>query len=287
MNKKLMQVFFLLSICLMNGSLYAESNDEFEKRVDSIASLLGESSVSKQIRNSSSDVAKQYFKYAHSSYDDAVTEFRRGDLEQADFHLKNSKKAIFEAMMYADMKGRWNEQDRQDYEAKRRSVIALTDALKRVSKTKDKTNESLIIIKKTAELTQQADQEYFKKHYKKAIDTVHRALEIVEAAIASMRTGDTLVNSLSFDSDEDEYRYEIDRNDTHFMLLNMFLSEFPEDDEALHKAVERYETAANKFRKKGEEFASQGSYREAIDELEKSTMKIIRAIKSTGSHIPG
>ena len=282
-----MQVFLLLSIWLINGPLAAETNKNFERRVNSIASLLSESSVSKQIRNSGSDVATQYFKYAQSSFDEAVKEFRRGDIEQADFHLKNSKKAIFEAVMYANLKGTGNEQDRHDYEAKRKSVNALTDALKRVSETKDKTKESAIIIKKAAELTQQADQEYFNKHYKKAIKTVHRALEIVEAAIATMRTGDTLVNALNFDSDEDEYQYEIDRNDTHFMLLSMFLSEFPEDNEALNKSVGLYETAANKFRKKAEEFASQGSYREAIDELEKSTMKIIRAIKSTGSHIPG
>ncbi|MCK4704607.1 MAG: hypothetical protein KAT90_03925, partial [Gammaproteobacteria bacterium] len=214
MNKKLMHLFLLLSIGLMNGSLAAETSKNIERRIELISTLLTKSSVNKKIKYSGSDVAKQYFKYAQTSFDDAVKEYHRGDIEQADFHLKNSKQAVFEAVMYANLKWTGNDQDRQAYEAKRRSVDALTDALKRVSKTKDKTKESLVIIKKVTELTQQADQKYFRKHYKEALDIVHRSLEIVEVAIASMRTGDTLVNTLNFDDDEDEYRYEIDRNDT-------------------------------------------------------------------------
>ena len=285
MNKRFKILIFLISTSVMNGSVFAETNNDFEKRVNSIASLLSESSVSKQIKNSGSEVATQYFKYAQSSFDDAVKEFRSGNIEQADFHLKNSKKAIFEAVMYANLKGTGNEQDRNDYEAKRKSLNALTDAFKRVSATKDKTDENSIILKKVDELARQADQEYFKKHYKKALDTAHRALEIVEAAIATMRTGDTLVNELNFGSAEDEYSYEIDRNDTHFMLLSMFLSEFPDDD-ALNKTVAEYESSARKNRSNAEQLSVQGKYKEAIKELEKSTMQIIRAIKSTGSFIP-
>ncbi|MDH5189924.1 MAG: hypothetical protein OEW89_01595 [Gammaproteobacteria bacterium] len=286
MNKKFKILVFIAAILSANSALFAQSNKDFERRVNSIASLLSESSVSRQIRNSGSDVAKQYFKYAQVSFDNAVGEYRKGDLKQADFHLKNSKKAIFEAIMYANLKGTGNEQDRHDYETKRRSVNALTDALRRVSATKDKTEETQIIINKVTELTKQADQEYFKKHYKKAIAIVHRALELVEATIVTMRTGDTLVNTLSFDSAEDEYNYELDRNDTHFMLLSMFLSEFPDDD-SLNKIVAVYKSAATEHRNKAEELASHSKYKKAIKELEISTMKIIRAIKSTGSYIPG
>jgi hypothetical protein len=263
-----------------------QANADFERRVNSIASLLSESSVSKQIKNSGSDVAKQYFKYAQVSFDNAVEEYRKGDLKKAGFHLKNSKKAIFEAVMYANLKGTGNEQDRHDYEAKRKSVSALTDALRRVSATKGRIEENQAIIDKVIELTKQADQEYFKKHYKKAIEIVHRGLEIVETAIATMRTGDTLVNALHFDSAEDEYKYELDRNDTHFMLLSMFLSEFPDDD-TMNKVVDVHKSSAREHRSKAEGLSSQGKYKEAIKELEVSTMKIIRAIKSTGSYIPG
>ena len=38
-----------------------------------------------------------------------------------------------------------------------------------------------------------------------------------------MRSGDTLVRSLNFASKEEEYRYEIDRNDTHQMLIKVLV----------------------------------------------------------------
>jgi hypothetical protein len=52
-----------------------------------------------------------------------------------------------------------------------------------------------------------------------------RAYLTARVSIEAMRRGDTLVRSLNFASKREEYDYEIDRNDTHRMLIKVLLAD--------------------------------------------------------------
>ena len=52
-----------------------------------------------------------------------------------------------------------------------------------------------------------------------------RAYLSARVSIEAMRRGDTLVRSLTFASPSEEYAYEVDRNDTHRMLVDLVLAE--------------------------------------------------------------
>jgi hypothetical protein len=44
-------------------------------------------------------------------------------------------------------------------------------------------------------------------------------------SVEHSRTGETLTRELKFDTPRDEYAYELDRNDTHKMLVTMLLKD--------------------------------------------------------------
>jgi hypothetical protein len=109
-----------------------------------------------------------------------------------------------------------------------------------------------------------------------------RAYLVTKAAVSSLRSGDTLVRSLEFASKEEEYRYEIDRNDTHQMLVKVLLDGKPETAQT-RSFVER----AAKLRAQAESAAARRDHAGAIQILEDSTRELVRAIRGAGIYIPG
>jgi hypothetical protein len=109
-----------------------------------------------------------------------------------------------------------------------------------------------------------------------------RAYLITKAAVSSLRSGDTLVRSLAFASKEEEYRYEVDRNDTHQMLVKVLLDGKPETAQT-RSLVDR----AAKLRAQAEGAAARRDHAGAIQILEDSTRELVRAIRGAGIYIPG
>ena len=116
-----------------------------------------------------------------------------------------------------------------------------------------------------------------------ALDKIY---ENVKVSLESLRGGDTLVRELNFETPEDEYRYELDRNDTHRMLVQVLLADKLEGS-PMRASAEKFIANAKALRSEAEGIAVGGQFEEAIGLLEKSTKELIRAIRSAGVYIPG
>ncbi|MBF0384039.1 MAG: hypothetical protein HQL69_23740, partial [Magnetococcales bacterium] len=102
--------------------------------------------------------------------------------------------------------------------------------------------------------------------------------------IEKLRRGDTLIRTLHFDSPEEEYHYEVDRNNTHQMLVKMLLES---KSESTKKRADKFVVKATELRKKADKLAASKKYKEAITTLEASTKELVRAIRVGGVFIPG
>jgi uncharacterized protein YfcZ (UPF0381/DUF406 family) len=110
-----------------------------------------------------------------------------------------------------------------------------------------------------------------------------RAYLTARVSIESMRRGDTLVRSLNFASKREEYDYEIDRNDTHAMLIKVLLADRKDAAGAMAPFTEKAAT----LRSEAEAQAKKGDHAAGIKLLEDSTRELVRAIRSGGIYIPG
>lgn len=278
--------FIIASITAVNSNAVIEKNIELEEKLNAVANLLKRSTISKQVLHSNNVAAVQYYRFAKSLYNDSVDAYNHGDFKKSRKLINNSRVALFDAVEFSNLKGAKEKKIRKNnYESLRKSAKSLMDALERISVEKNTMNEFKVLSEIINHKLKDSDELYFEDQYDSAITELGKALKIIKVEISKQRSGDTLTKTLSFANAEEEYLYEIDRNDTHFMLLDMFMSEKDKKDNSSSEFDKVIEKARN-TRREAELLAANFQHKEAVSMLEKSTMKIISVIRNTGIFIP-
>jgi hypothetical protein len=176
---------------------------------------------------------------------------------------------------------------RTDFNNRYESVKTLLTAQQRIAKEKGGGKDAAEAAKQIETLMAEASSQAQADQIDRARSTIDQAYLLAKASIGTMRRGDTLVRSLNFASKHEEYDYELDRNDTHRMLVKVLLEERRASNPALDRSVQGFLDTAGKLRGDAEEQAKKGSYEAAIKTLEDSTRELVRAIRGAGVYIPG
>jgi len=174
------------------------------------------------------------------------------------------------------------------FERRRHAVETFLSAYERVS-SDPKADVSRLPKEHTAWIAEklaEADALAAKGQYEKAQEPLEAAYERTRGLIRSMRAGQTLTRSLNFATAEEEYQYELKRNDSHFALLEFAIVE----KTPLGSVVERIHQNRDKartVREAAEAKAKKGDYPGAIAELNSSTEILLQAIRMSGIYVPG
>lgn len=171
--------------------------------------------------------------------------------------------------------------DRKDYAARVDSTKALRDALARIADEKrdDSARAELSVIDR---LMQQAET-LVAQDVKRGRAVLDHAYLRAKVQIERLRGGATLVRTLQFETPADEYRYEVDRNDSYRMLVPLLAGEGGRDDAAMDAHVHR----AGDLRKEADTLAGREEFEAAIKALEESSGEYQKAIRSAGVLLPG
>jgi len=171
----------------------------------------------------------------------------------------------------------------RDFDARLESARALLAAQQRITQEKGSAPEASTATRRIEALVADAERRAAAGRLDEAKTLVDRAYLMARVSIESLRRGDTLVRSLKFASPREEYDYEVDRNDTHRMLIQLLLAERKDGAPQMQGFVER--SAAQ--RQQAEAAARRGDFAAAIKLLEDATRELVRAIRAGGVYIPG
>lgn len=282
-------LLLLLCLALFRVEAVAQSaprQDQIEMRLRSVGRLIRQSSVSRRIEASGNAEALERRAQAREVHRRALEARDAGDFAQAERLLAEGSKLMFEAVRLADRKRMNEDKEREDFSVRRESVKSLLDAQRRISAEKPEIANAAETTHAIEGLLGEADRLADAKQWPKAQVALNKAYLVAKAAVSSMRAGSTLVHSLNFATPEEEYRYELDRNDTHLMLVKVLTGEKAK----LHQGSAMRETFARKaaeLRRQAEEASAAGDYAGAIRLLEDSTRQLVREIRSLGVFIPG
>ncbi len=292
-SKRTAGITFLLSALGVFVAVYdvegqgSTARDALGGRLKFAEKLIEHSSAAKQVEATGNPEALALREKARALYKQAVSAFEANDDRTAADLLSQGLKTMFEAVRMAEPDKVLAEKRERDYQNRLASVNALIDAHNRVSDEKSAKAAN-------SELRQLVDAKVARaQEHRRAGKLVEARQELDEAyvaikiAIESLRGGDTLVRALHFETKEEEYRYEVDRNDSHQMLVDVLLKEKIEGNAGLQKMVDMFTQKAAETRRKAEELAAQGEYEAAVETMEESTKEILRAIRSAGVYIPG
>ncbi|MBI4984563.1 MAG: hypothetical protein HZC24_04260 [Rhodocyclales bacterium] len=251
--------------------------------VESVGKLLETSSAARQIEASKAPEALDKRNKARELYKSAQAALAAGDLPLAAQLLTEVRATFFDAVRLAAPEEVTAKKLENDYKARLDSVNALLGAYQRVAGEKGSAakgvSETVAQIEKgVAEAAKSAQA----GKYQEGRAELDRAYLVAKAGISGLRSGDTLVRSLSFASAEEEYHYEIDRNNTHQMLIEVLLSEKRPDG-----MVQGFIAKARELRAQAEAAAHGKDYATGVKLLEESTAELVRAIRGAGVYIPG
>lgn len=171
------------------------------------------------------------------------------------------------------------------YETKMRSLNALIDAHQRIAKEKDEAGGAHNLLGIINPLLEQARNHASHGDYDQALAAVNSAYSLVTASIEKLRGGETLVRNLKFETKEEEYHYELDRNDTYQMLITRLI----EDNKSIEVTprVKKFMDKAKSLRNDAVDVAQAGEFDKAIKLLEGSTQNLIFAMRNAGFFVPG
>lgn len=291
MTKKMAALFSLTTLIVFSISMADAQADpatsrDTSARLNYVERLLTESSAARKIEASGKPRALELKAEADSHFEKARALSGAGDAEAAEAELSEAIRLLTEAARAANGDVKVSQKQTNDYSQRRESVEALAKAHDRIATEKglDEMNRELqSTVKVDLEASDALLDEGKGAEARAKLDNTY---ETIKVSLEQLRGGDTLVRELSFETKEDEYLYELDRNDTHQMLVQVLFAEKMESSPMRTTAEGFIDTAAS-LRADAEDAAASKKYEEAIELLEKSTKELIRAIRSAGVYIPG
>jgi len=291
MTKKIAGLVALTTVliaALSNMDALAEpaKSRDTSARLSYVERLLTESSAAQKVESSGDPEAVELKAEAQSHFEKARALFDSDDAEAAEVELSEAVRLLTEAARAANGGVSVSQKQTDDYGQRRESVEALAKAHDRIATEKglDDMNRELQA-KVSAELIA-SDALLQKGNGTEARAMLDATYETVKTSIEQLRGGDTLVRELHFETSKDEYLYELDRNDTHQMLVQVLFAEKMESS-PMRATAETFISKAVVLREDAESAAGMQKYEEAIELLEESTKELIRAIRSAGVYIPG
>lgn len=281
----------LAAIALLSGggALFAQERPpldpaQVERRIGSVETLIERSSVARQIESSADAGALTRRDQARKLHAQAVAAFSAGDVERANGLLDQASRQLFEGARMAAPEPIMQEKARRDFAARMESTRTLIDALKRINSEKSAGRDGEQLVGNVERGVRESERLAATGDITAARAALDQSYLVAKAAIGGLRGGDTLVRSLSFASKDEEYRYEVDRNETHRMLIKLLVEE---KRAASAGSVASFLERAATLRARADEHGARREYDEAIRLLEESTREFVRAIRSAGIYIPG
>ncbi len=268
---------------------------QLERQLESVATLLERSSAARQIEMSGAIPAMEKRDQARETYRQARQAYEAGKMDEAVTLVRDAGRQMLEAVRAAapaQLQGQAGaDKAKADYTARSQTVKALFTAYQRIGA--EKVAAKVVSSKEIADATrgieqiiQEAARMASEENYARANVLMQQAYLTVKAGVSGLRQGDTLVRSLKFANKEEEFHYELDRNDTHQMLVKLMVVE-KRAGAGLNPMVRAYLEKAGSLRGLAEASASRGEFEQAVKQMEESTQELVRAIRSAGIFIPG
>lgn len=264
----------------------AGDREHVAEQLANVARLLERSSGARRVAASDNELARKIHRHAWERHAAAQRAFQAGDSGEAQRLLSEATLTMVQAVRMLGPTSETARKQADDFERRAESARVLLEALQRIAREEDSQGDAARTVE-TVERTVSAARIYLAngdpEHARRLLDS---AYEIAKAAVEQLRDGKTLVRTLRFENAEHEYRYEVDRNDTHHMLVRVLVQEKRPGPQA-QAAVEDLVQRAGVLRREAEAKAGGGNFRAAIELLEQSTRELVRAIRGAGLYIPG
>ena len=255
-------------------------------RLANVQRLLESSSGARRVLAGSNELSRKIRLDALRRIEKAGMALEAGYYARADRLLTEATETMFQAIRVLGPPTEVVQRKIGDFEGRAESTRVLLNALMRIASDasgREDAAKTVADVEKTIGMAQNLLSEGNVDQARVLLDVGY---ETAKLAVEGLRDGKTLVHSLNFSSKEEEYRYELDRNDTHHMLVRVVLKDKRPSAQS-NQVIQTFVGRADQLREEAEHKAGSGDFPDAIRLLELSTKELVRAIRGAGVYIPG
>lgn len=174
---------------------------------------------------------------------------------------------------------------REEYQSIRDRVESFRKALFMICKEKNIDVDAALPAAQFMLLINDAEQLVEKSRVDRAIIKISKAANIVETSLAKIRNNETIIHSLKFASIEEEFQYELERNKSHLMLIDLMLSQ-RSLNQSLIDLIHGLVADNAKLADRATRLHANDNTDEAKIVLEQGTDKLVQALRKGGMFIP-
>ena len=247
-----------------------------------LGKLVNESTTATRITASSNEQAHELLANAREAWQEATAARDSGDINASEQHVKQGLATISAASRMVEDVGRVQQAQVQRYQQLRKRVLSFSEAFQRaVAEKPGQSFSGFLDQAEVSGLIQEAEALAHKADYVAANQRLVKAADAVELALSQARDKETLVHELKFDSPEDEYAYEIQRNKGYRQLIDLLKHKRADSDTKL-LYVQKMVVENERLCEDAEALFKQGDTQAALKQLEKGTDKLEMALRASG-----
>ncbi len=179
-----------------------------------------------------------------------------------------------------DAEGRKRREQRR-YEELRRRVVSFREALAQIAASKSSDAPELGAARDYDAALMAASRDADEGRYREANRQLQELADTLETALVQARDRETVVYELKFDSPEEEYAYEQERNRSHVMLLDLLRESRPATGQRMD-FFDRLVAENEALKREAEALAARGEIEAAIKKLEEGTAGLVKALRVGG-----
>ena len=205
----------------------------------------------------------------------------KGDLKKAEQSLDAGLRQISTIVLQQAARAELPAVKREEFKARRSQISSFLRALEAGS-------EKAALSPWTARLSiareglQQADGLYEQGKYVEANARLVSIYEDVVVIVSEARRSQSVIYRLNFATPADEYAYELERNKSYEILVDIAIAEKQNSDKALRPYIQKLINKSRELREQAGVHAAAGDHVKSIGTLEEATRHLVQALRSAG-----
>ncbi len=255
-----------------------------EQKITLLEKLVVNSPSAHRVDKSANQQAIQKLNDAENALSEAKRLLDEGLLTQAQQSVDNGLRSVAKASQLVIDRGRFDERNLEQYRQLRQRVESFTLAFSKLVDDRGESAQKLLDRAKLQTLVENAEKLSADHNYVGAISALNNAADMVERALVEARRSETVVYSLSFDTPEDEYEYEWERNRSHQELVNLLIQQRQPEPSTVRLINELLEQNSSLI-SMAQSLAEKGRYNKAIRTMEEGTGQLIQALRLGGLNL--
>ena len=277
----------MMMVMLSAGSAIAASEEDrynsLYNKIKLLDWLVNDSPVTKRIENSGDNEAKQQLTRSQEMWEQAVEHNEKGEYELAEGHINEGLKLMTRLSRKVKDEDRIRQARIDLYKQVKDHVDMFIVAFDRVAEEKgDDHVKNMLDRDELDEIMTKAESSYKDGELAMANHLMRQAADLVDNALSDARHKDVLLHELTFESLEEEYAYEVNRNESYVKLIDL-LQNKTEPSQASASYVQKLVEENARLREQADEHAKAGDLEQSIMVLEKGTDKLSRALRVSGA----